>query len=100
MWRSRWAMTTVIDRGGVTRRNVERLDRQGGVRYALLAGCALLAIDGATSGQPDQATRATISGSAQARAKAARRRSMSRPSNHTPMRSATGASQPGWMVKL
>lgn len=45
-------------------------------------------------------TAATIPGSAQAAAKASSRRRMSRPSSHTPMRSATGASHAGRIVKL
>ena len=45
-------------------------------------------------------TAATISASAQAAAKASRRRRMSRPSSHTPIRSAIGASQAGRIVKL
>ena len=42
----------------------------------------------------------TISGSAQARAKPWRRRLISRPSTRSPIHSATGASQPGWQVKV
>jgi hypothetical protein len=45
-------------------------------------------------------TAPAISGSAHAAAKASRRRRMSRPSSHAPMRSAIGASQDGRIVKL